>query len=133
MTLGPAHLSRSLDSQKIAKWLQTVRREATLPSHIAIPIHLGRWSREVMLLLTRPQLSLLCQRIWKKCHHNLPTYLKSLSQAKVTTRFTIFQVAVINFKNKHICVCHTHTSHLFIPTENGMVLSSSHPRVLPNT
>lgn len=98
-----------------------------------MPIRLGRWSREIMLLLTRPQLYLLCQRIWKKCHHNLPTYLKSLPQVNVTTRFTVFQVAVINFKNRHVCVCHYHTSHLFTPTENGMVLSSSHPQVLPNT
>lgn len=90
------------------------------PSHSAIPTHFGRQSTVLVLFLTRPQFCLLCQKICKKCHHNLPTDLRSISQANVTTRFTIFQVAAMNLKNMHICVCHTYTPYLFILTVGEM-------------
>lgn len=114
MPLGSANLYSQLDSQDAAKRLQMVRRVAVSQSHSATAAHFGKWSTVLMLLLTRPQFRLLCHKIYKKHHHSLPTDPRSISQANVRTRFTIFQVAAMNLKNMHICVCHIDTPYLFI-------------------
>lgn len=128
MPLGSANLYSQLDSQDAAKRLQMVWRVAVSQSHSAIPAHFGRWSTVLVLLLTRPQFCLLCQKICKKHHHSLPTDLRSISHANVRTRFTIFQVAAMNLKNMHICVCHIHTPYLFILTVGEMCHLPALPR-----
>lgn len=89
-------------------------------SHSAVPTFFRRWNTVFLLLLSRPLFYLLCQKICKKPHHTLPTDLRSISEVNVTTRFTIFQVAAMNTKNMHICVCHIYTTYLFILTVSEM-------------
>lgn len=109
MPVSSAHLYSQLDSQDAAKQLQTEWGVAMLLAHFS-PYQHALGERAQCSRCSEAKLSSAScakkKKKSKKCLHNLPTDFRSISQANVMTRFTIFQVVAINLKSMHICVCH---------------------------
>lgn len=93
----------SLDSQEAAKWLQMLWRLGMSPLY---PHILGDGAQ---LSLTRPVSSA----------NQFVRDITTILHLSNMNRFMVLQVAVINFKYMHMWLCHTHTSHFLLPTENG--------------